>query len=128
MRDFLTHEALLLQAPGFGFIYSDTGFNLLELLIEEVTGRDFAAYMGEEVLLPLGMSSSSFNWDESFQPKIPNGYELHSVPVQPYVYPVKASGGLFANVEDIARFVAAGMTGTGNSEQTLLERESLDTL
>ena len=33
-------------------------------------------------------------------------------PVAPYVYPVKASGGLFADVEDIACFVIAGMTGS----------------
>jgi CubicO group peptidase (beta-lactamase class C family) len=128
LQDFLTHEALLFQDPGSGFTYSDTGFNLLELLVEEVTGRDFAAYMAEEVLLPLDMYNSSFEWDESFKARIPNGYELHGATVLPYVYPVRASGGLFADVKDIALFVAAGMTEPGGSGQRLLERERLDTL
>ncbi len=41
LRDYLTHEARLIREPGSGFLYSNPGFNLLELL----TGRDFAEYM-----------------------------------------------------------------------------------
>ena len=47
------------------------------------------------------------------------------IPVPPYVYPVKASGGLFAGVEDIARFVCAGMTGSYYADHTLLGPEGI---
>ncbi len=120
LRETLLHEAQLIREPGSGFLYSNTGFNLLELLIEEVTGRDFAEYMTDEVLTPLGMTHSGFSWNDALFPAIPTGYDLQGAPVPMYVYPAKASGGLFAPVEDIARFVAAGMTGSYYTDQAVL--------
>lgn len=125
LRAHLSQEAHLVKEPGLGFLYANTGFNLLELLVESVTGQEFAAYMDQEVLKPLGMQNSSFTWDEAFNPVIPTGYDLKGKPVPLYVYPSKASGGLFATVEDIARFTSAGITGAHTSNQTVLDEESL---
>ncbi len=124
LRDYLAQEARPVREPGSGFLYSNVGFNLLELLIEQVTGRDFAAYMEDDVLTPLGMHRSSFGWDEALRPSIPMGYEQQGTPVPPYVYPVNASGGLFASVEDIARFVSAEMTGT-DDKNVVLEQKNI---
>jgi CubicO group peptidase (beta-lactamase class C family) len=125
VRDYLTREARLIREPGSGFVYSNVGFNLLELVIEEVTGRDFAEYMADEVLIPLGMRDSSFSWKESYSSAVPTGYELKGTPVPPYVYPVKASGGLFSDVEDLSRFVSAGMTGPYFKDRSVLGEESI---
>lgn len=110
LRNYLMKEAQLRNMPGSEFLYSNPGFNLLELLIEEVTGRDFNAYMTDEVLLPLEMQNSSFDWKSDWSSRIPTGYDLEGTPVPPYVYPYKASGGLFAPIKDIARFVTAEMS------------------
>ncbi|MBS3785085.1 MAG: beta-lactamase family protein [Anaerolineae bacterium] len=125
LRDYLAQEARLVREPGSGFLYSNVGFNLLELLIEEVTGRDFAAYMADEVLTPLGMHSSSFAWKETLRPLIPMGYEQQGTPVPPYVYPASASGGLLASVEDIARFVSAEMRRPYDEDHAVLEHDSI---
>jgi len=109
LRDYLAREMRLTRKPGMEFEYSNVGFNTLELLVEEVAGRDFAAYMADEVLRPLGMRRSRFGWSERVRAAMPLGYEMGGDPVSPYVYPVKASGGLLAPVEDIARFAAAEM-------------------
>jgi hypothetical protein len=128
LRDYLAREVRVTREPGAGFAYSNVGFNLLELLIEEVTGRDFATYMAEEVLMPLGMRHSRFTWNETLLPSMPTGYELQGTPVPPYVYPASASGGLFAPVEDIARFLRAGMTGPYYADYGVLERERIRAL
>jgi CubicO group peptidase (beta-lactamase class C family) len=128
LPDFLTTEARLIQEPGMAFIYSDAGFNLLELSIEKVTGRDFAAYMADEILIPLGMSQASFQWNTAIANSLPMGYDLHGKTVPPYVYPARASGGLFANVEDIARLVSAGMTGKYYQDRGVLSQESIRTI
>ncbi|HHT68172.1 MAG TPA: beta-lactamase family protein [Firmicutes bacterium] len=109
LRSKLTEEAVLLRKPGVGFSYSNVGYHLLELLIEEVTGRDFVDYMYSEVFLPLDMTTATFEPDSSMMPYPPTGYDLRGKPVPVYVYPQKASGGLFATAEDIARFVVASM-------------------
>lgn len=52
------------------------------------------------------------------------GYEGDGTPVAPYVYPVRASGGLLAPVEDIARFLRAEIMSPGNEMEGLLSPES----
>jgi CubicO group peptidase (beta-lactamase class C family) len=114
LREFLAHEARLEREPGSAYLYSNAGFNLLELLIEEVTGRDFAEYMADEVLHPLGMHGSSFDWNPDVARRMATGYDLRGRAVPAYVYPARASGGLFTTVDDIARFASAAVTGAGD--------------
>lgn len=95
----------LFREPGSGFAYSNSSFALLELLIERVTGRAFAEYMEAEVLRPLGMNAARFAWDPSWE--VPLGYRIDGTPVEPFLYPNRASGGLFATIHDLGRFAAA---------------------
>lgn len=122
LRDFLTNEFALVADPGSSFLYSDTGFNILQLLVEEVTGRDFAEYMTSEVITPLNMPTASFEWKPSMQPRIPTGYDLSGKPVSTYVYPAQASGGLFATVEDIARFTRAELIHIQQEQEILTQK------
>ena len=102
----------LFASPGAGFAYSDTGYNLLELVIEDCTGEDFGALLAREVLAPLGMARASFDWSGA---EMPVGHDISGQPVAPYVYPGRASGGLMATAADIAYFAAAGMAGAAQS-------------
>ncbi|MBE0688015.1 MAG: beta-lactamase family protein [Anaerolineaceae bacterium] len=119
LEESLFTEAKLIQEPGKSFSYSNTGYNLLELLIEEVTGQDFADYMDQEILQPLGMQHSSFEWSPQWNPPVPTGYDLSGNPIPVYVYPEKASGGLFSTVEDIAKYVIASMSEFSSSQSVI---------
>lgn len=121
LQENLTQDAVLMQEPGKGFYYSNTGYNLLELLIEEITHQDFAAYMNEQVLVPLGMNDASYNWSQDWNPGVPNGYDLQGDAIPVYVYPNKGAGGLFATVKDIATFVMAGMQINSNETHPVLQ-------
>lgn len=68
LEDKLSAEAIPFQKGGSSFYYSNVSFNLLELLIEKVTKRDFAEYMETEILLPLDMTRSGFTWSSDFNP------------------------------------------------------------
>lgn len=128
LKESLSEHAVLMQEPGSSFYYSNVGFHVLELLIEEVTGWDFAEYMKEKVMTPLGMENSSFAWSGTFDPPVPNGHWIDGTSIAPYTYPEKASGGLFATVEDIARFVIAGMTDFSKTGVAVLTTESIQAL
>lgn len=125
LQEYLLKEVHIQHEPGAMFEYSNPGFNLLELLIVEVTGRDFSEFMQDEVLIPLRMDNSSFTWSEQWSSKVPMGYDLKGRPVGPYVYPYKASGGLFATVGDIARFAMAGAVPFGEEEQHVLSADRI---
>jgi len=120
-RDVMAREALPIREAGEGFSYSNVGYNLLEILIEDVTGQSFSEYLRSEVFLPLGMESANFEIDTAATPYPPAGYSLGGKPVPVYLYPSKASGGLFATAHDIARFVTAGL-----KENPVLNTESVE--
>ncbi|NLK86970.1 MAG: beta-lactamase family protein [Clostridiaceae bacterium] len=108
-RDVMTREAVPIRGAGAGFAYSNVGYNILEILIEDATGQSFSDYMRSEIFLPLGMESATFEIDTAAAPYPPSGYDPGGKPVPVYLYPSKASGGLFATADDIARFAAAGL-------------------
>lgn len=108
-RSVMAREAIPIREAGAGFAYSNVGYNLLEILIEDITGQSFSEYLRSEVFLPLGMESAAFEIDTRETPYPPTGYNLSGKPVPVYLYPSKASGGLFATANDIARFAAAGL-------------------
>ena len=65
------------------------------------------------------MNNASYTWSEEFNPAVPFGYDLTSEAVPVYIYPKKGSGGLFATVEDIAVFIAAGMKSFTQNHEVL---------
>lgn len=94
---------------GTTFRYSNPGYVLLELLIEEVTGQEYAAYMRTAVFEPLGMDIATFDLDEALQSGLATSHDRSGDAVDPYREAPLAHGMLYATVEDIATFVAAGM-------------------
>lgn len=99
--------------PGAQFSYSGGGFTLLQLIIEEVTGETFSNYMQREVLDPLGMSHSSFEWRPDLRPATAVAYSASGSPLPNYLFTEQAAAGLYTTPPDLALFVAAEMPGPG---------------
>jgi CubicO group peptidase (beta-lactamase class C family) len=66
---FLTEDGklLFLFDPGARYSYSGEGFALLQMVIEEITGRGLEDLAREMVFDPLGMSRTSYLWEEEFE-------------------------------------------------------------
>jgi CubicO group peptidase (beta-lactamase class C family) len=101
----------LIHEPGSTFAYSGGGFTILELLIEERSGKDFTSFMDEEVLGPLGMPESTFELRPAQRDKVAVGYSAKLEPVPLYRINGKAAGGLYSNIVELARFACAEMQG-----------------
>jgi len=123
LRKNLTKEIKFIKKPNETFIYSNTGFNLLELIIENVTGEDFNKYMTREILIPLQMINSTYEMTDEIFKQMPYGYDLKNKKVLPYVYPEKASGGLYSTVGDIAQFLTKEMINDNQGE--VLDQEMI---
>ena len=128
LEDHIRREAVLISEPGRSFSYSNAGYNLLELIIQRVTGEDFAVYMAREVLSPLEMDRAGFLWNGDWEPKVPDGHDIGGTAIPVYVYPDRASGGLFAPVGDIAAFVTAGMPLYNHRGSRVLDNRSIEAL
>ncbi|MCA9738066.1 MAG: serine hydrolase domain-containing protein [Gemmatimonadota bacterium] len=103
----------LIADPGRGWRYSGGGYTVLQLLVEEVTGRPFAEHMRDAVLQPLGMTSSAFDWADGLRPRTAVPHSVRDAPLPNYLYRAQAAAGLYSTLSDYARFVVASMDGAG---------------
>ena len=96
---------------GGGWRYSGGGYEILQLLIEEVSGRPFAEFMRAEVLMPLGMRSSTFDTLGLSSRSVATPYDSGRA-IARHRYVGLAAAGLYSTAGDLARFLAAGMRGS----------------
>lgn len=96
----------LAAPPGTLYHYSNTAFCLLGMIIEKRTGRLYADYLKEEVLMPAGMPHS-FIWREDRPvPAAASGYDKHktgfvrSGPDENVFFTTEADGGLYSSIDD----------------------------
>ncbi|WP_206512976.1 serine hydrolase domain-containing protein [Larkinella soli] len=97
------------QIPGEKESYSGGGFTVLQLLLEDVTGKPFGALVEELVLQPVGMKQSTFRRPPpgGKASRAANGYEGNGRMVEGgyRVYPELAAAGLWTTPSDLARFM-----------------------
>ncbi len=65
----------VLHEPGTRHGYSGEGFQLLQLVLTQITGRPYESLMQEMLLRPLGMTSSSHVWAEHFASCVAAGHD-----------------------------------------------------
>jgi CubicO group peptidase (beta-lactamase class C family) len=95
--------------PGTGFSYSGIAYNLLAIICEKVSKKDFAVLLKERLFIPLGMNNSKHDKNLDIDLKRAYGYEYHLL--EGYMNPsfidmslIKGSGGILTTVEDLAKF------------------------
>ncbi|HLJ55968.1 MAG TPA: serine hydrolase [Chthonomonadaceae bacterium] len=107
--DFIWRQGELNFPPGEQYDYCNTGYVLLALIVERITGRSFADYATDTILRPLGMNSSRFGDD--YERVVRNAAESY--------YPIEGGfhraytllnelgdGGLLTTAEDLAKWDA----------------------
>ncbi|ENZ83968.1 MULTISPECIES: serine hydrolase domain-containing protein [Caulobacter] len=95
--------------PGEGWRYSNAGFGLLELAIEDITGLSYAAFVEERLLRPLGLSRTGFERIEGLPFASPHDREGRVT--ADYRWLCRAAGGAYATVGDLATFAGAEIAG-----------------
>jgi len=84
LRDYLAARMPpRIRPPDEASIYSEHGYALAGLLIEEVSGSPFDAYMQQNIFLPLGMRRSSFAWSRELESSVAIGYGLAGTTLGP---------------------------------------------
>jgi CubicO group peptidase (beta-lactamase class C family) len=105
-------------APGSRFAYSGEGIDLLQLVVESLTGQPVEKLMQEHIFQPFGMTRSSMVWHESFEENYANGYDEYGRSLGPQRREhADAAGSLLTTTDDFALFVQAVMAGKGLSKQ-----------
>jgi CubicO group peptidase (beta-lactamase class C family) len=92
-------------APGSRFLYSNTNFLLLGLIIEKVSGQKLGDFLAERIFKPLGMTSTQLvHAIDTVIPGLATGYLGDfegGFRRAAHAYPQGGEGGLTSTVEDL---------------------------
>jgi CubicO group peptidase (beta-lactamase class C family) len=108
--DFIKEGISFSNAPGLSYEYSNLGFALLGNIIKQISSVPFQQYITENILQPLGMNDSKWEFAEIPSDQLALGY--HWVNDQWQLEPILhdgaygAMGGLFCSIEDFSKYVA----------------------
>ncbi|MEJ9255867.1 serine hydrolase domain-containing protein [Bacillus wiedmannii] len=112
-------------APGKGWSYSNTGYVLLGILIEKVTGNSYAEEVENRIIEPLDLSNTFLPGNSSVIPgtKHARGYfqldgasELKEVT---YINPGSSDGDMISTADDLNKFFTYLLSGKLLKEQQL---------
>ena len=117
-------------APGRFFVYSNQGYTLLGLVIEEFANKPFSEAIAHLVLNPMCMTNTTFEQAGYDAPgaNIATGYELSegSLIALPYDYSqVSPADGMISTARDMARFMIVHLNEGAAEDATLLRRETI---
>ena len=104
----IKHQKDLDFAPGSKYSYSNTGYNLLAVIVERVTGKSFREWTDENIFTPLQMLNSHFLDEESRIVKnMAYSYHKENDSYHKNMTGLTALGSssLFTNVDDLCKWV-----------------------
>ena len=106
------NEAIRVKAePGTGYDYSGGGYTLLQLLIEDITGKRLADVARNLIFAPLGMRHSSIGWphSKSLIAKVASAHLRDGTSMRAHAFLANGSGccELWTTPADLGRFVIA---------------------
>jgi CubicO group peptidase (beta-lactamase class C family) len=106
--DLVKHQRQLNFPPGSEYLYSNTGFTLLGVIVERVSGRSLAEFTHQRLFQPLGMTHTS--WRDDFRRTVPGRATAYSGDPRrgftldmPFTN-IVGNGGLLTTVGDLLRW------------------------
>lgn len=94
--------------PGEKHEYSNSGYVLLGLILEKVTGQGFEALLKKQIFDPLQMTASGYDRAALIVPRRAQGYTRHGDKVANALYVdmqgTYAAGAILSTVEDLGRW------------------------
>jgi CubicO group peptidase (beta-lactamase class C family) len=105
--DIVSRQKSLNFPPGREYLYCNTGYNLLAIIVERLSGKTFAQYTRDTIFVPLGMTHTEWRDDYTrivkgraiAYEKAADGYHL----LMPFEN-VHGNGGLLTTVGDLLRW------------------------
>ncbi len=127
--DITSRQTSLNFAPGERYLYSNTGYTLLAVVVERVTGQSLRDFAQERIFAPLGMERTHFHDDhEMIVPNrafayAPDSIGLHGLKQSIPDFDVVGATSLFTTVHDLAAWDRNFYTGRIGGRDALARME-----
>jgi len=113
--------------PGSKWEYSNIAFNIIEMLLEDVSGKSLPELFEEIIFKPLGMKNSflgyplSKKFEKQFSVSHNQEGKVNGNAIHPSAY---AHGGLITSPEDFSKFVIEMMLSYNGKSNKILSKET----
>lgn len=127
-EETIRRYANLVTAPGERFQYSNLGYGILGFVISRVSGQSYAAFMRNEVFVPLGMTHSSVGIGfrlEKYQ-AVRYGAYGGAIPFFDFDHP--AASAIYASAHDLIRFALFHLKAHLADQKAILPDEAIDSM
>lgn len=110
LHELIQNGLAFSNAPGLTYEYSNLGYAILGNIIQTVSGISYQQYITDNILLPLGMTDSRWEFSDIPAERLAQGY--HWVNEQWQEEPILhdgaygAMGGLICSIEDFSKYVS----------------------
>lgn len=130
--ELIRRQRTLNFRPGDEHLYSNTGYDLLAILVERVTGKPLREAAQEAFFAPLGMMDTRFGDDRTriiprravaYGPQEKGGFVIDMPNVE-----TVGSGGLYTTVEDLALWEENFYTGRAGGKELMEQVQTPGTL
>ena len=102
-------DVKLSSKPGTHHEYATINYDVLGLIIEEVTGEKYEDYITAEILKPIGMENSLFRVSDEKKDECVQGYKTMFLKAHPYdapsYYGNTAAGYLVSSTSDLMKWI-----------------------
>jgi CubicO group peptidase (beta-lactamase class C family) len=113
--------------PGLRHQYSGGGTSISQLMLQDITGQAYDAYMWQNVLQPLGMTMSSYTQPpaKDKQPYLATGYRDDGTQVDTkyHLYPEQAAAGLWTNPTDLCKYIIETQLALQGKSNKVLDQQ-----
>lgn len=99
--------------PGSRVSYSGEGIYLLQLVLQEITGKDLESMAQERVFKPCGMTNTSYNWQPRFEANMAAGHDSSGKSLGFPRRSANAAGSMTTTLQDYTQFYTALIQGKG---------------
>ncbi len=118
--DIVSRQSALNFEPGHEYSYSNTGYNLLAMVVDRASGMPFAQFSRERIFEPLGMRDTQ--WRDDYRRIVPRRSTAYSVREGDFVVDrpiehVHGNGGILSTVGDLEIWNAALADGRLGGEE-----------
>jgi CubicO group peptidase (beta-lactamase class C family) len=118
----------LVGEPGRVWTYTDHGFAALGQIVEDVSGQPLHRYFRERIFEPLGMTDTDLLRSPRLTSRLATGYRLRSdgaTAVTDREWVTAAASSIYSTPRDMARYVAALLTGGSGEHGSILKPETV---
>ena len=131
--DLLSRQTALNFAPGSDYLYSNSGYTLLAVVVERVSGQSLRAFTSARLFGPLGMTRTVFRDDHTMLVRdrayaySRDGFGRYRLSIPDFA--IVGASSLFTTVEDLARWnrnFTSGEVGGPDALRQLQARGALD--